>query len=139
MRFTEADNVLPERTSISNLFFSTFLPAAAGNFVKVYLYAYYLLRNKIMVTDEEFRESLGLSQDEVDKAFNYWVDEGIIKKGTEGEIIFFDVDSLTLKNLAMAEKASQPSRPSISPEENLIKLNQDPMIRDFFNSCDHIV
>lgn len=140
MRFIEADNVLPERTSISNLFFSTFLPAATGNYVKVYLYAYYLLRNKIMVTDEDFRETLGLSQDEIDKAFNYWVDEGIVKKGSDGEIIFFDVDSLTLKNLAIAESVSQSNiASSPSPEENLIKLNQDPAIRDFFNSCDHIV
>lgn len=136
MRFVEAENVLPERTSISNLFFSTFLPLATGNDVKVYLYAYYLMRNNIIISDENFRKAVGLSQDDIDKAFNYWVNEGILKKGENDSIIFYDIDSLTIKNLAQADK---PIIVEVSPEENLIKLNQDPEIREFFNACDHIV
>lgn len=134
MRFVEANNVLPERTSISNLFFSAFLPLATGNDIKVYLYAYYLMRNNIIITDEEFRSAVGLSQDEIDRAFNYWVNEGILEKGENDSIIFYDIDSLTIKNLT-----TTTVEPTTSPEENLIKLNQDPKIREFFNACDHIV
>ncbi len=138
VRFVEAGNVLPERTSISNLFFSTFLPEASGNDVKVYLYAYYLMRNNIVMTDNEFREALGLDQDEIDKAFNYWVHEGIVEKGENDTIVFYDIDSLTLKNIADSEKISRKAG-EISPEDNLINLNQNENIREFFNSCDHIV
>ncbi|MDO5716238.1 MAG: DnaD domain protein [Tissierellia bacterium] len=135
MRFLEGKNIVPQRTSISDIFLSTLLPKAKGDYVKVYLYGYYLMKQSLALTADEFCIHLQLEPNVVAEAFAYWQDEGIVEIVDGETLVFFDPDSLSLENLSVAEDVL----PDKNPEAMLIQLNQNPELRQMFSEADSIV
>lgn len=133
MRFVESENLIPKRTSISNLFFNTFLKDASGDDIKVYLYTYYLCQEKVAMTKEDLCTNLRMQSEQIDKAIGYWINAGLIEL-RDGDIIFNDPDSLTLKNIISVK---QPE--VIDPEMHLVELNRNPEIKEMFRQADYIV
>lgn len=133
MRFIESENLIPRRTSISNLFFNTFLKDATGDDVKVYLYAYYLCKESVAMTKEDFAKSLHMESETIERAINYWMNTGLIEM-KDGDMIFHDPDSLTLKNIV----TTAPQKTE-DPEMKLIEANRNPEIREMFRQADYIV
>lgn len=133
MRFIEPENLIPRRTSISNIFFDTFLKDAEGDFVKVYLYAYYLCKEKLAMSTEEFNSSLHMSHERVSEAVDYWVNTGLMEV-KDGDLIIHDADSLTIQNI-VGNKVQAP----VDPELRLVEANRDPEIREMFRQVDFIV
>src|SRR5665647_1279462 len=67
-------------TQIENIFINDFMPTAKGNYVKIYLLAYkYAKDNEDTFTNETLSKNLGLSLTEVDEAWKYWEEQGLIK------------------------------------------------------------
>lgn len=66
------------RTEVENAFFAKYMPTAAGNAVKVYLYGLYLCSQQAPFAVERLAEELALSVSEVKEAFAFWEDYGIV-------------------------------------------------------------
>lgn len=84
MRFTvEQQKMDLGETSIENIFLNQYLQLAKGEHIKVYLFAYKNAKSvygQKDLSDEEIAQELGLSEEEVKLAWNYWMEEGIVKR-----------------------------------------------------------
>ena len=68
-------------TEVDNIFINNYLPFADANYVKVYLYGLYKCQdsNSTDNTLEHFASELHISQEEVEKAFTYWQEQGLVQ------------------------------------------------------------
>ncbi len=68
-------------TPIENIFINNFLQIADGDYVKVYLYAFktaYEGREDGMLSEDILAEHLGLDENKVLEAFEFWQDQGLV-------------------------------------------------------------
>lgn len=133
MRFIEGENLIPRSIEISDLFFDVFLPEANSDFVKIYIYLYYLSKRKLSYTAEEIANILHINIDTIFNAIDYWMHQGLIKKDDD-VLIIFDLNSLLISNYNNENKSIEKN-----PEEDLIDQNKNPEVREFFSSCDFII
>lgn len=73
-------NPLLFRTSVENLFISELLPAAPGDYVKVYLYGLMNAEYNIPTDRSVMANVLRLRTDDIEKAWAYWEDKGAVKQ-----------------------------------------------------------
>lgn len=68
-------------TEIDNIFINNYLPYADANFVKIYLYGLYKCQdsNSHDNTLENFANELNMSQEDIEKAFYYWQEQGLVQ------------------------------------------------------------
>ena len=93
-------------TPIENIFLNQYLQVATGNQLKVYLYCYKLAKDtsaNVDISDEEIAKALDLTESEVSECWNYWLDEGIIKRYTDAETqtnhtVFFEFETIVSWN-----------------------------------------
>ena len=69
------------KLDIDNLFFEEFLPYAPDECVKVYLYGLYLAKNNLEIdnTFEKFAKKLNISELDLESAFRYWEEQGLVQ------------------------------------------------------------
>ncbi|MFC2661538.1 MAG: DnaD domain protein [Eubacterium sp.] len=67
-------------TNIENIFINEYLPAAPGDYVKVFIYGYMYAQYGMEISEHMIAEQLGLSEKLVAQAWNYWEDLGLIRK-----------------------------------------------------------
>ena len=87
-------------TAIENLFISEYIVSAPGDYVKVYLFGAMCSQNDITLETKVMASTLGITEDKVLKAWEYWETMGAIKRlyiGDDGELDF-SVQFLKLKN-----------------------------------------
>lgn len=74
------DMLANNTTAVDNIFINNYLPYADPMFVKVYLYGLYKCQdsNSKDNTIENFANELHLSTEEVEKAFAYWSEQGLV-------------------------------------------------------------
>ena len=75
------DMLANNTTAVDNIFINNYLPYADAIYVKVYLYGLYKCQdsNSRDNTLENFSNELNLSQDDVEKAFYYWQEQGLVQ------------------------------------------------------------
>lgn len=75
------DMLANNTTAVDNIFINNYLPYADANAVKVYLYGLYKCQDSSGKdnTLENFANELHLSHEEVEKAYNYWQEQGLIQ------------------------------------------------------------
>ncbi|MCI9639369.1 MAG: DnaD domain protein [Emergencia sp.] len=86
-------------TKVENIFINEYMPSAPGDFVKVYLYASMYAEHGLEITEKAIAKQLGLSEEKVREAWEYWEERGVIKKryfDTQGNVSFI-VEFLSLK------------------------------------------
>lgn len=68
-------------TAVDNIFINNYLPYAKSNYVKVYLYGLYKCQdsNSSDNTLEKFSTEINLPQEEVEEAFSYWQEQGLVQ------------------------------------------------------------
>lgn len=73
--------VADNKTEISNIFLSEYMPKAPENCVKVYLYGLYLCKSGKIIdnTLENFAKTLELDEDEISTCFYYWEEQGLVQ------------------------------------------------------------
>ena len=73
--------VVENKTAIDNLFISSYMPYATGECVKVYLYGLLLCNDSLESrnTLEEFSKALNLSEQDIESAFLYWKEQGLVQ------------------------------------------------------------
>ena len=69
------------KTEIDNIFIDSFMPSAPEECTKCYLYGLFLASNglKIDNTLENFAKKLNMSEDDVESAFRYWEEQGLVQ------------------------------------------------------------
>lgn len=75
------DMLANNSTAVDNIFINNYLPYADSNFVKVYLYGLYKCQdsNSRDNTIENFANELNISQEDIEKAFEYWQEQGLVQ------------------------------------------------------------
>lgn len=75
------DMIANNTTEVDNIFINNYLPYADSMYVKVYLYGLYKCQSADAQdnTLENFANELNLSQDQVEEAFTYWQEQGLIQ------------------------------------------------------------
>lgn len=113
-------------TKIENIFISEYLPAAPGDYVKVFIYGYMYAEHGLSQTTGEMSRQLGISESDIGKAWNYWEKYGVIKKHylDEGGKVDFCVEFISLKEL-MYGKATAPVQGEEEKPETNIFGNED--------------
>lgn len=124
-------------TQVANIFIEDFMPVANGDFVKVYLYT---LKNFSSDMDNiKIAKNLNLNIADVEKAWDYWESEGIIKKefksGGNFDVIFLDIKKYYIKNLSGSTKNKKKSS-----EETLIEsMTNSEKVREMFSDIDYFM
>ncbi len=75
------DMMANNTTAVDNIFINNYLPYADSTAVKVYLYGLYKCQdsNAPDNTLQHFSKELHLSEEEVEKAFTYWQEQGLVQ------------------------------------------------------------
>ena len=75
------EHIANNKVEVDNLFFSEFLPSAPDICVKVYMYGLYLAKNQLEHdnTFEKFAETLNISPQDLETAFRYWEEQGLVQ------------------------------------------------------------
>lgn len=73
--------IVENKTPIDNLFITSFMPHASGECVKVYLYGLLMCNdsNTHHNTIEQFSKALNMSEQDIESAFLFWQDQGLIQ------------------------------------------------------------
>ena len=67
-------------TEIETIFLNEYMPAAPGEYVKVYLYGLMYAQQQEEMSHEGLAKELRLTAEDVDKAWSYWADMRVVKK-----------------------------------------------------------
>ncbi|NLD10772.1 DnaD domain protein [Aminicella lysinilytica] len=104
---------------IENIFINEYLPAAPGDYVKVYIYGYMYAEFGLEMTDKVMAKQLGIPEKKIIDAWNYWEKMGAIKKlyvDSAGDIDF-TVEFINLKELMYGKSTEAiPEEHEPSPE-----------------------
>ncbi len=108
-------------TKVENIFISEYMPAAPGEFVKVFLYGYMYAEHGLSQPAKEMARQLGMSENDIAKAWNYWEKYGVIKKHYlgEGGKIDFTVEFVSLKELMYGKAKTEIKDEKDKPETNI--------------------
>ncbi len=74
-------------TKVENLFINEFLPDAPGDYVKVYLFCLMYAQYDEQIDSRALSMTLGMSEEEINRAWEYWSDHGLVKLTETGEEI----------------------------------------------------
>lgn len=84
-------------SSLENIFINEYLPAAPGDFVKVFVYGAMYAEYGMDIDSSLLAEQLGLTEKVVNDAWNYWAQNGAIRKT-------YTKDELSIEYLSLKEK-----------------------------------
>lgn len=92
-------------TPVSNIFIDKYMPAARGDFVKVYLLGLkYCTSGELGVNSSIMASALHLLETDVVNAWNYWNDEGIIRMVPIDNMGNYNIEFLDIKISADSSK-----------------------------------
>ncbi len=100
-------------TEVENIFINEYMPQAPGDYVKVYLYALLYSKQEMGLTHQAIARQLKLTESEIDRAWKYWEDMGVVKRERTGsdsleyDVIFVNLRELMYANNAGANEAQQ--------------------------------
>jgi len=80
-------SILFSETNIPDIFFAEYLPVANGDFVKVYLYLFYLAKNSSQIELNHVSKHLNIPLTVINSAFSFWIEKNIITKTPNGFIL----------------------------------------------------
>lgn len=98
-------------TEVENIFINEYMPQAPGDYVKVYLYALLYAKQEIDITHRSLATQLGLTEEDVDLAWKYWENMGVVKREISSNApMDYDVVFVNLRELMYAGPAPMPQQ-----------------------------
>lgn len=108
MKITQKDqSFLFSSTSVPDVFFAEYLSSANGNFIKVYLYIFYLSKYNKDIKLNDLSKKLNLSFKTIQEAMQYWETQNVVTKTPSGYILN-DLQELELHSLYSPKLSSSP-------------------------------
>lgn len=129
MKFESNDRpILFSETAISDIFFTEYMPQANGDFIKVYLYIFFLSKYNKDLKLNDLSKKLALPLPIIQDALKYWEDQGVITKKNTGFIIN-DLQEIELHKLykprvALSSKDIEKSEQSQYRAKAIESINQ---------------
>jgi len=115
-------------TEIENIFLSEYLPAAPGEYVKVYLFALMHASHGEEMTHQTLARHLRMTEEDVDSAWSYWTDMGVVKRHLCGSgLLNYDIEFCSLRAQMYGHTAenSDEAEPFQTEAESPVASNQD--------------
>ena len=86
-------------SEVENIFISEYMPAAPGEYVKVYLFGLMYAQENEEMTHRTLARQLRLSEEEMDRAWTYWAEMGVVRKHPHGMpgILNYDIEFISLR------------------------------------------
>lgn len=99
-------------TNVENMFINEYMPTAPGEYVKVYLFALMYADLDKEMSNEMLARQLGMQEEDVLKAWNYWEKLHVVRKlpGKEGGKFDYHVEFLNLKEQFYGKENRSRSR-----------------------------
>lgn len=105
-------------TEVENIFINEYMPQAPGDYVKVYLYALLYAKQEIDITHRNLAIQLGLTEEDVDLAWKYWENMGVVKREVSSNApMDYDVVFVNLRELMYAGPAPMPQQTTEQSKE----------------------
>ncbi|MBQ6662437.1 MAG: DnaD domain protein [Firmicutes bacterium] len=123
-------------TSVENIFLNELMPAAPGDFVKVYLTALLHAETGHAISDQALAEHLGLTVDRLAEAWNYWEECGAVRKHYQDSNGRFDytVEFLSVREQLYGDGLDVPEEtPEAAPA---VDVFGDPAIQTFMRDLE---
>ena len=104
-------------SEVENIFLNEYMPAAPGEHVKVYLFGLMYAQQSEEMTHQTLARQLRLSEEEVDQAWNYWAQMGVVKKHSHGApgLLNYDIEFLSLRG-QMYGRSLEEEEPEAAPQ-----------------------
>ena len=107
--------ILFSETSIPDIFFTEYLSSAKGDYIKVYLYIYFLAKYSKDISINDLHKKLSLPINIIEEALSFWEQEELLVKKPTGYIIRdiqqFELSKLYTPKVAIsAEKEHSTSK-----------------------------
>ncbi|NLY43449.1 MAG: DnaD domain protein [Clostridiaceae bacterium] len=126
---------------VADVFIDKYMPSANATFVKVYLYGLrQCFSSNNNIENKDIAKALNILESDVVNAWMYWESVGVVKllgkqeKGNNDfDIEFIDLTSLQCPTVNNVSNPVPDLRPSYSPEEISIYIEQDQGIRYLYN------
>ena len=124
-QFKLQQDVFTQATRIPNCFIEKYMPKAAGEFVKIYIYLLKCVEeNRSELSIAKIADALEDSEKDVIRAFKYWEKKGLLKLTFEDGILtslrmisFAEMTDETEKiTVNVSAKPAQPAEPAKEPE-----------------------
>lgn len=125
-------------TDVENIFINEYMASAPGDFVKVYLFALMYAGLDEEMNNEIIARQLGLSEEDVLKAWSYWEGLGVIRKNRERpeDKFNYQVEFINLKELLYG-KGIKKKKAQVN--ENAKAVMSDKTIQSMYQSIERIV
>ncbi len=131
------------QTAIENLFINDFMPAANGNYLKVYLLGYYLAcSGNSSFSNETIAKHLTIDISEVVAAWHYWQSQGIVKciaSNVNHSEHQFDVHFHSIREKYVESGTSIPAvkqRKQTTASSKLMAALSNPHVKKMFEDCE---
>lgn len=112
-------------TEVENIFINEYMPAASGEYVKVYLYGLLYSQNDGMMTYERMSQQLNMSEKQINEAWDYWEKMGVVTKTSDktGKTKDYDIEFKQLRALMYSVDGSE----SEDKEEQNAEKEDNPL------------
>lgn len=100
-------SILFSNTDIPDVFFTEYLPAANGDYIKVYLYIIFLSKYDKDIKINDLSKKLALPLKTIQEAFKYWEEVGLLIKKHTGYIVT-NVQEIELLKVYSPKLTSSP-------------------------------
>lgn len=85
----EQNESLPifSNTTLPDIFFTEYLPEANGDYIKIYLYIFFLSKYSKDIKENDLSKKLNLPLKVIQEAMKYWEDQGVLVRKNTGYLI----------------------------------------------------
>ncbi len=138
-RREKINNLYLSDTQVENIFLTEYMPEAEGDFVKVYLTALMYAGDERMFNSLIAKHYLGMEEEDVLRAWNYWESCGVIRKrGMSDDRFHYTVEFTCLKEkLFLSPGETEEEASEEIPEDFSLRMN-DEELRKTFDSVEEI-
>ena len=100
--------IVENKTQIENIFITSYMPYANGDFVKVYLYGLLCCNdsNQSHNTIDQFAKALNMTEEQIEEAYMYWQEQGIVQilDTMPKEVRYLPIQSSAMKHPKIKEE-----------------------------------
>ena len=111
-------------TDVENIFINEYMPTAPGDYVKVFLYGLLYAQNQGQITHRQMALQLGMSEEKLEEAWDYWEKMGIITKKYVINSQRYSIEFKNLRSMMYSE--------GFKTEEVIDKKEESPLINNQF-------
>lgn len=121
-------------TQISNIFIDEYMTKAQPAYALAYLYAYrHISSGNVSLSNQDIAKALDMLEGDVQKAWEYWIGQGLIRRHEDGAIEFLTIQPK--KPIAANKKETNivlGRQPEYSPKELSMYLESSETVKELF-------